>query len=339
MALRSKQKKVKTTVSKTGVEVETIYCRRCMEQKIPREFWTAVDMELDRNGWLSVCSNCCNELFDSYIAEGNPLELAVLKMCQKLNLKYDEGAIESAKKQVETVRESGKAIPPFLSIYKIKLVSTQSSKFDKRESEDLTYKEVPVINVSQAQNTLDNFDPDEIDPDVILFWGEGFETKDYAWLERTMDEWKKTHRSDTMAEQVLLKEIVIKQFEIKKTREAGKPVTSSSLKDLQDLMRTASVDPSKANQASSGRHNDTFSAFIRMIEENRPAEYYQDRKLFEDFDGLEQYFLKYISRPLKNFITGSRDFSLEDNNEEEDGDWEAEEISALALNDGEESEA
>ena len=339
MVLRSKQKKVKTTVSKTGVEVETIYCRRCMQHKIPREFWSAVDTEIDRNGFFSVCSDCCNEMFDSFVISEGSIEAALLTMCRKLNMKYDEAAIESAKKQIETVRASGKAVPSFLSIYKIKLVSTQSSKFDKREPDDLTYQEVTTINVSQDVNTLRNFDPDEIDPDVIMFWGEGFETKDYAWLEKTMDEWKKTHRSDTMSEQVLLKEIVMKQFEIKKTREANKPVTSAMLRDLQDLMKTSAVDPSKANQASNGRHNDTFSAFIRMIEENRPAEYYQDRKLFEDFDGLEQYFLKFISRPLKNFITGSRDFSLEDNDEEEEAEWEAEDISTLALNDGEESEA
>ena len=320
MVLKSRQKPTKIVTSKTGVEVEKVYCRRCMEHKIPREFWAAVDIEVDSNGFMSVCSDCANILFDNLIMADDSIELATLKMCRKLNMKYDEGAIESAKKQIETVRESGKTIPSFLSIYKIKLVSTQSTKFSNRETEDLTYQEVTTINVSQDATTLQNLNEEEIDSEVVMFWGEGYGLKDYEWLEKKLADWKRTHKSDTEAEESLLREIVFKQFEIKKARETLKPVTSSMLKDLQDLMKTANVDPAKAALANAGRSNDTFSSFIRMIEDNRPAEYYQDKELFRDFDGLEKYFTKYVVRPLKNFVTQSRDFSLEDTDENEDDD-------------------
>lgn len=322
MALRSRQIPVKTTTSKTGVEVERIYCRRCMQEKTPKHFWAAVDLEIDKNGYFSVCSDCVNEMFDNMISAGVSIEVAVLKLCRQLNVKYDETAIESAKKQMETYREAGKTIPPFFSIYKIKLVSTLNSRFDKKEIGDLTYQEVTVINVSGKDSvSLDNYDPNEIEEEVILFWGSGYEKEDYAWLEAMLDGWKKTHKSDTMSEQVLLREIVLKQFEIEEARN-GKKSTTSLLKDLQDLMKTASVDPSKANQAGGGKSNDTFSSFIKMIEENKPAEYYKDKGLFEDFDNIgKKYFEPYVVRPMKNFITGSRDFSLEDSNEEEDDEF------------------
>ena len=50
--------------------------------------------------------------------------------------------------------------------------------------------------------------------------------------------------------------------------------------------------------------------FIKNIEETTPAEYYKDKELFKDFDSIEEYIKKFITRPLKNFITGSRDFNI-----------------------------
>jgi hypothetical protein len=320
VVLKSRQKPVRIVTSKTGVEVERIYCRRCMQNKVPRDFWSAVDTDVDKNGYFSVCADCVNEMFDNALTADGSIESAVLKICRKLNIKYSETAIESAKKQMDTYREAGKTLPPFFSIYKIKLVSTQRTGFTEREVEDLTYSEVTSIIVNPNLNTLKNVDEEEIDKSVILFWGAGYNKEDYQWLESMMDGWKKTHKSDTMSEQVLLREIVLKQFEIERARQEKKS-TTSLLKDLQDLMKTSAVDPSKANAASSGRSSDTFSSFIKMIEENRPAEYYKDKNLFEDFDGIEdKYFNKHVTRPMKNFITGSRDFSLEDTDEEDDED-------------------
>jgi hypothetical protein len=72
--------------------------------------------------------------------------------------------------------------------------------------------------------------------------------------------------------------------------------------------------------ANAGKSQETFSAFIKTIEENEPAEYFEDKKLFKDFDNLNFYFEKYILRPLKNFVINSRDFDVSAGTEEEDVD-------------------
>jgi hypothetical protein len=100
--------------------------------------------------------------------------------------------------------------------------------------------------------------------------------------------------------------------------------TSGLVKEKQDLMKTASVDPAKTALAGSGRSQDTFSAFIKTIEENEPADYYKDKEMFKDFDNIDWYFRKYVTRPLKNFITQSRDFSVEVDDEENEFEIEEE---------------
>ena len=85
-------------------------------------------------------------------------------------------------------------------------------------------------------------------------------------------------------------------------------------------MKTAAIDPNKANASGQGKGKESFSAFIKMIEETEPADFYKDKGLFKDFDNVEFYFEKYVTRPLKNFIMGSRDFNVEAEKEFDDED-------------------
>ena len=51
----------------------------------------------------------------------------------------------------------------------------------------------------------------------------------------------------------------------------------------------------------------------RDIEEYCPAEYYKDKTLYADFDHLKEYILRFMSRPLKNLLTGSKEMDKEFN--------------------------
>ncbi|MFW5890978.1 MAG: hypothetical protein ACOCUI_02065, partial [bacterium] len=151
----------------------------------------------------------------------------------------------------------------------------------------------------------------EIDDKAILFWGDGFEDYDYLYLENELKQWQKTHKHDNYAEITLLREICLTSLEIRKKRERKESVKNET-KALQDLMKTASIDPAKANAADNGKSLDSYGTWLKEIEESEPAEFFEDKKLFKDYDKIKEYTDKYIFRPLKNLLTGSRDFNIED---------------------------
>jgi hypothetical protein len=313
---RSRRKNERVT--KTGISITESWCRHCMKMRPSRDFYEAVDGGLvDKNGLFSICKDSINELFDTLLASEKSYEKSTLKLCRILNLRYEESAVQAALKQLETYKERGTE-GKFFGLYKSKLHAVLKTTQRMESGIDLQYTEVTSINIT-GKNTLADFDESEIERDVIAFWGDGYETEDYEWLEKTLDEWKRTHKSDTMAEETLLKEIVFKQFEIRKARKDGTS-TAALVKELQDLMKTASIDPAKASLANVGKAQENFSSFIKMIEENEPASYYsdEDKHLFKDFDNIGEYFYKYVTRPLKNFITGSRDFNIEGEDESEE---------------------
>ena len=78
-------------------------------------------------------------------------------------------------------------------------------------------------------------------------------------------------------------------------------------------MKTASVDPAKANAASAGKSHDAFGLWIKDIEQFKPAEWFEEQEKYKDMDGFILYIQNYIVRPIRNFITGNRDFQVNDN--------------------------
>jgi hypothetical protein len=159
--------------------------------------------------------------------------------------------------------------------------------------------------------------------DLKQFWGDNFSYDDFTFLERELSEWKKTHKCDTKAEISLLKELCYKELEIRKKRmENAGSGTSALVKEKQELMKTASVDPAKTSLASSGKNFDILSEKIKIMEVTDPADYFSDKDLFSDYDDIDWYYQKYHVRPAKNFITNSRDFNVDkddyDNIKDED---------------------
>ena len=49
-------------------------------------------------------------------------------------------------------------------------------------------------------------------------------------------------------------------------------------------------------------------------------EYYKDKSLYKDFDGLGDYFERFVKRPLRNLMTGSTDRDFEYCVKEKSGD-------------------
>jgi len=296
-----------------------LYCRKCQQIKKEADFYSATDILLDKNGFQSVCKSCIQELYEGFYQSENSLDRAIYLLCKTLNVIYIQSSVDAVKTYIENKTDDNKPINNVFGLYK-RMLSPHAKGIQTDGPENLTFQEIsiPIVENNFSIGT------DEKNKELIKFWGDGFQSSDYEFLEDNYTKWVASHKSDTMAEITLLKEIVYKQLEIQKDRLGGRS-TAAGVKQLQEIMKTASVDPSKANIAGAGKSQDTFSSFIKTIEENEPASFYEDKELFDDFKDqkdLDFYFQKYVLRPLKNFVTQSRDFSVEvdDNNDEDDID-------------------
>lgn len=288
------------------------YCRRCMKTLPVESFYKATDELLDTSGRMSVCKNCIEEFFLARLQIDINISAAVLFVCRALNIYYDEKSIDETKKEMDTRASSG--------------IAKDMGKFFGRYKAQIGRKHLPPYFIEPLQREivdgLENVDEDEeFKRYLVEFWGEGLTVEQYNFLENEMARWKRTHRCDNTAEETLLREICFTALEIREGRQAGRS-SDGSIKRLQDLMKTASLDPAKANAASSGKSAETFGEWIKEIEEKTPAEWFDEQEKFRDMDGLADYLLEYITRPIRNFITGSRDFNTSDFSPETSDDEE-----------------
>lgn len=291
--------------SKRKVASDEGYCRTCQKTMAIGNFYEATNTRLDKNGYMSVCKNCCNILFNEYFGIYNNLEIALQLTCQDLDVRLSKEAIKQVQSQLENAMAKGKKSEKIFGIYKSKLGSTGKNNTGM---ESFRYKDSDcLIDDKEISNNID------IDDDLLLFWGKGFQDiDDYIFLETELSNWKQTHRCDNQAEITLLREICIKILEIRKARE-NKDDTGKLQKELQDLMKTASVDPAKANAASAGKSHEAFGSWVKDIEQFRPAEWFEQQEKYKDMDGLIPYIKNYIVRPIENFFTGMRNFIVDDN--------------------------
>ena len=287
----------------TTAVIEKTYCRMCKDILNASEFYTATNPMIDKNGLMSICKNHCNEIFDNYFAIYNNFEVSLKLTCQDLDVRYSEDALKSAQSHMESLMTKGKKADKLFGYYKSKLSSTNKSN-EKMES--FRYKDSNFLR--QENMDIEN---GEVDDDLIIFWGKSFNIDDYIFLESELSAWKQTHKCDNQAEITLLREICIKILEIRQAREKGDGVGGLQ-KELQDLLKTASLDPAKANAASAGKSHDSFGIWIKDIEQFKPAEWFEQQEKYQDMDGFIPYIKNYIVRPIENFITGIRNFVVDD---------------------------
>jgi hypothetical protein len=303
--IMERKARVKSLPRKNKVDELQVYCRKCTKTKSSKEFYSALDLNLDKNSFMSICRECCAEIYEnSYTMEHN-FEKALLRTCKILNVAWVPNAVEATKTQVSKAMSSGKTDIQVFGIYKSKLSTLSNLNSDIQLTFD---NSVSNIDTSTDENITDD---QNFNKYLKEFWGPDLVFEDYEFLESELARYEETHKSDTASEKSLLRQICFAELDIRKARTGGNTPGANLIKTLQDLMKTASIDPSKASLANSGKAKETFSSFIKTIEETEPADFYLDKKLFKDFDGLDFYFKKYLTRPLKNFVTQSRDFNVE----------------------------
>lgn len=298
------------------------YCRKCQQFLPEKKFYKAVDNGLvDSNGKLSVCKECSQNIYDVIFQEQQNMESTLHKMCTTLNIKFSNEAIDATKKHVDTMLSNGKNVKAIFSIYLMKLIATNPS-MDKSADIDMTYSDIATVYVDKL------YDAEEIPlaKEVLERWGDDIPREDIEFLEREYTKFAETYKTKTHAEVVLLKQACQMILNIDKLGKEGED-TTKQVRSLRELMKTLEISP---DAISAGANTSEFEKLIgvriRDMEKYTPAQWYKDNMdkygSLRDVNDAKKYFREEIVVPMKNFITGSRDFGETDLLNESEVDYE-----------------
>jgi|SRR5258706_14889195 len=313
-----KSKRLIQETTSTGIEVNFKKCRKCREDKRPKDYYNATDIFIDSDGLFSVCKSCINSMFDSYLESEKSVELAVLKICRSLNLKYDPQAIEGTISQLEEIKSAGKILPPFMGIYKLRMTSMLNIPMKDKKFVDLSYQE--IIGITISNNNIIDALKDSPPEELIRFWGEKYSHEDLEFLEYELTGWKRDYSCSNKGEEFILKELCYKSLELKKARIENRG-TDSILKSAQEIMKSGALTPAQANSLSE-KNTSTFGVWLKDISELRPEEWVENKSIYRDVDNLEDYNERIFISPMRALTTGVKEFNVEaeENIEIEEGE-------------------
>lgn len=180
---------------------------------------------------------------------------------------------------------------------------------------DKTWKDSDGVNVytdvelgTKGKVTKSNYD----DTELTRVWGRGFTTEELHWLEENYKNWDLRTDCSEFTVQKLVRRICITELKIRKAEENNKPVDKLE-ESLLKLMNSSNLTPKTLKGINENDSQRAFGIWIKDIEKYRPAEYFEDKTLYEDYDGIMGYFNRFVLRPLRNLVAGSRDFDNEYN--------------------------
>jgi hypothetical protein len=295
---------------KTSEVQPEYYCRKCTRDRVARFFYTATNSLLDTNGYMSVCKDCINDMYDSFMQTELSVEATILRLCRLLDVKYEEEAVGSTKLQLSTYEAKGKPMSNIFGVYKSKLAATKhlgQTKEDAPKFLDLTFSE-PDIEIKEKIHREAYKDMAYLEK----IWGAstGLNKDDYEFLEEEYGKWAGVIGNVTHAEEVLIRDICHLQNQIRRARIEGNfKLVDSLVESRQKIMKDGALTPALQSAAANGKNADCFGNWIRDIETMRPAEWFEDQKKFADMDGMNEDMAD-IKRSIKNFMTGSRDFNV-----------------------------
>lgn len=246
------------------------------------------------NGYINICNDCRDSYYYQLIPFFNGDEdLAIDRMCSLFDWYVNDDGLNSCR-QISDDRSR-------ISHYLAKKNLGQNAIGD-------TYLDTIKERLLAKNKTIDT--PDDLEdvveykitPKMIKFWGAGYEPQALQALQGYYDELLKLcEGKPDVKKQKMMKNLCLLEYQMQVNIQNGKDIGTLS-NSYKSIFEAAGL---KADEADIS--NDAFGKWVMDIEKYCPAEYYQDKNKYHDFFGIVDYIERFMFRPLKNLIFGTKE--------------------------------
>ena len=248
---------------------------------------------------IPLCRSCLDKIFEHYTeVYGGDEDQAIRRICEKFDIYYDVSLLNASRKITQTRSR----------------IHNYISKANLAQYKDKTYDTTLDEERRGFVTSLEEFEEKKEDGSTTLTkaaverWGVGlFSESDYFLLEDHYKMLKRANPNCDSNQEIFIKSLChLNMLMMKALKENnldgyarandqyGKTFTKAGLKTIQETDKNA---------------DDCWGIFMEQISQYTPEEYYKDKKLYQDFDGIGKRFERFVLRPLKNLLckTNERD--------------------------------
>lgn len=306
------------------------YCRKCQKTKsLNSNFYEATNPFLDTNNYMSICKDCCNDIYNHYFSIYGNMREAIHAVCQDLDIRFSEQALEQTQSHIEKLLSRGKNANAVFGYYKSKLGSTGKNN---ERLDSFRYKDSDnLLDINLENNKINNINMELNDDDFILtediikYWGNGRDIWEYKFLENEIIRLKTDFECSDYGMEMIMKDICFINLDIERIRWGlDKGDISKLIKSRSDLMNDGNLKPVQATGADKNEKV-SLGVFIKKWENEKPISKTLDDEMKRYIDtymvghlakmeGLNNEAVKMYEEAIKDYTI---DFT-ELNNFEED---------------------
>lgn len=274
------------------VNASNAICSKCGKSYGRRKGYFPVNYGLLYKGvgYVSVCKDCIDTMYNGYLSQCNNARDAVRQMCRKLDLYWSDKVYEI----VERKNTTSTMMTSYIA--KINTVSYSGKSYDDTLAEEGTlwsWSAQPVVEPESAQSNTQTEDDEEIKipEDVIAFWGDGYTPEMYTSLEQRRSYWMSRFPEDyelDIGTEAIIRQICSLELDINRDRAAGRAV-DKSVNALNTLLGSASLKPTqkKADDTDSSIDKTPLGVWAQRLEYKRPIKEVDPE--LQDVDGIVRY--------------------------------------------------
>lgn len=293
------RKKLEKEVEPKAPGNQKFYCCRCgMAYGRQKGFFPVSHSPMYRgSGYLPMCGECVDMLYDHYRRTLANDREAMRRMCMKLDLYWNDSIYD----MVERTAGVSSRVKNYIG-------KTNIIRYIDKTFDDTLAEEAEKLK-SQERADVFEFAPKEEEPvveevpiaqELLDFWGTGFSADFYDELERRYKEW--THELGALSanERALYKQICLLETTIYRDSAQGKAI-DKNVNTLNTLLGSMNLKPSQAKEDADPTLETTpFGVWIRRWENEQPVP--EPDPELQDVDGVVRYisiwFLGHLCKML-----------------------------------------
>lgn len=287
------------------METDRVICSRCGKTYTKRKGNFKVSYAACHKGlgYIPICSDCIDSMYNTYLAQCNNAKDTVRQMCRKLDLYWNESAFEAIAKKstmrtlmsqyiqrINTMTYAGKSYDDTLS--------NEGTLWSFTEQEHV---EQPVVPARQKVEEDEVSDLDDIPNEVITFWGSGYTAEMYLELEQRRSYWMSRLPEGTdidIGTEALIRQICPLELDINRYRASGRDV-DKLVANLDKLIGSAGLKPGQKKQedADVALANTPLGVWLYRYENKRPLPEVDEE--LKDVNGIRKYVFTWMGHLCK----------------------------------------
>lgn len=256
------------------------------------------------SGYIPICRECVDDLYNMYFSQCKSEKDAVRQVCRKLDLFWSEKIFESIFKKT-----------PSRSIMTQYIAKTNSNTYAGRCYDDTLSSEgslwdfesdsnsaqITTNDIAEEENSEKDTLYEQIDPNIISFWGAGYTPEMYQELEQKREYWTSRFPKDVeldVGTEAIIKQICGLELDISRDRAAGRSV-DKSINALNSLLGSANMKPAqrKNEDTDADLASIPLGVWLYKYENKRPLPEIDEQ--LKDVNGVKKYVFTWLGHLCK----------------------------------------